>query len=154
MQKQKNTIDIQPLQVRIPMVFSFGGSGWIRTIVAIQQQIYSLPPLAAREHSHIFIEFKIRWSWWTDSNPRPADYKSAALPTELHQRVRCSLINCPTARNSIAGERGIVKHFRKKSFFFFRGAHRGGKAARFAAASAGPSGPMGGVLPPVRGGEL
>ena len=26
-----------------------------------------------------------RWSWWTDSNPRPADYKSAALPTELHQ---------------------------------------------------------------------
>ena len=27
-----------------------------------------------------------KWSWWTDSNPRPADYKSAALPTELHQR--------------------------------------------------------------------
>ena len=26
------------------------------------------------------------WSWWTDSNPRPADYKSAALPAELHQR--------------------------------------------------------------------
>ena len=27
------------------------------------------------------------WSWWTDSNPRPADYKSAALPTELHQHL-------------------------------------------------------------------
>ena len=27
------------------------------------------------------------WSWWTDSNPWPADYKSAALPTELHQRI-------------------------------------------------------------------
>ena len=27
----------------------------------------------------------IYWSWWTDLNPRPADYKSAALPTELHQ---------------------------------------------------------------------
>ena len=26
------------------------------------------------------------WSWWTDSNPRPADYKSAALPAELHQQ--------------------------------------------------------------------
>ena len=25
-------------------------------------------------------------SWWTDSNPRPADYKSAALPTELYQQ--------------------------------------------------------------------
>ena len=30
------------------------------------------------------------WSWWTDSNPRPADYKSAALPTELHQRITAS----------------------------------------------------------------
>ena len=28
------------------------------------------------------------WSWWTDSNPRPADYKSAALPTELHQHLQ------------------------------------------------------------------
>ncbi len=27
--------------------------------------------------------FKIKWSRWTDSNRRPADYKSAALPTEL-----------------------------------------------------------------------
>lgn len=26
------------------------------------------------------------WSWQTDLNPRPADYKSAALPTELRQR--------------------------------------------------------------------
>ena len=30
---------------------------------------------------------KSRWSWWTDLNPRPADYKSAALPAELHQRI-------------------------------------------------------------------
>ena len=30
------------------------------------------------------------WSWWTDSNPRPADYKTAALPTELHQRMPSS----------------------------------------------------------------
>ena len=28
------------------------------------------------------------WSWWTDSNPRPADYKSAALPAELHQQIQ------------------------------------------------------------------
>ena len=31
------------------------------------------------------------WSWWTDLNPRPADYKSAALPAELHQRVSLTL---------------------------------------------------------------
>ena len=24
-----------------------------------------------------------KWSYWTDSNPRPDDYKSTALPTEL-----------------------------------------------------------------------
>ena len=47
------------------------------------QQIYSLSPLATREFPHINFE----WSWWTDSNPRPADYKSAALPTELHQHA-------------------------------------------------------------------
>ena len=35
--------------------------------------------------SDIYRLLPIKWSWWTDSNPRPADYKSAALPTELHQ---------------------------------------------------------------------
>ena len=55
----------------------------------LTQQIYSLPPLATREHSHIPIRSRHReWSWWTDSNPRPADYKSAALPAELHQHIR------------------------------------------------------------------
>ena len=44
------------------------------------QQIYSLSPLATRELLHMKL-----WSWWTDLNPRPADYKSAALPAELHQ---------------------------------------------------------------------
>ena len=29
----------------------------------------------------------LKQSWWTDSNSRPADYKSAALPTELHQHL-------------------------------------------------------------------
>ena len=27
----------------------------------------------------------VEWSWREESNPRPADYKSAALPTELRQ---------------------------------------------------------------------
>ena len=59
----------------------------------LTQQIYSLPPLATRE----LLRMKL-WSWWTDSNPRPADYKSAALPTELHQRVAVR----PTARIILA----------------------------------------------------
>ena len=32
--------------------------------------------------------YELKWSWWTDSNPRPADYKSAALPAELHQQFQ------------------------------------------------------------------
>ena len=30
---------------------------------------------------------RLSWSWWSDSNRRPADYKSAALPTELYQPI-------------------------------------------------------------------
>ena len=42
------------------------------------------------------IQADIIKSWWTDSNPRPADYKSAALPTELHQHVcqTCMFSKC------------------------------------------------------------
>lgn len=29
--------------------------------------------------------FELIWSWRQDSNPRPSDYKSLALPTELRQ---------------------------------------------------------------------
>ena len=29
---------------------------------------------------------RILWSWREDLNPQPADYKSAALPIELHQQ--------------------------------------------------------------------
>ena len=31
------------------------------------------------------------WSWREESNPRPADYKSAALPTELRQQISIKL---------------------------------------------------------------
>ena len=44
----------------------------------LSQQIYSLPPLATRESHHI--------SRYSDSNRKPADYKSAALPIEPRRR--------------------------------------------------------------------
>ena len=56
-----------------------GGGGWIRTTEAKRNR-FTVCPLWPLGNSSIF-----RWSWWTDSNPRPADYKSAALPAELHQ---------------------------------------------------------------------
>jgi hypothetical protein len=76
----------------------------------LARQIYSLIPLATRvplqaliNHNDsslirlfglgLFITFAhaayVIWSWREESNPRPADYKSAALPTELHQQTAC-----------------------------------------------------------------
>ena len=45
-----------------------------------RRSIRAVVPKVFRRH---FVDN--RWSWWTDLNPRPADYKSAALPTELHR---------------------------------------------------------------------
>jgi hypothetical protein len=40
----------------------------------------------------------IFWSWRWDSNPQPADYKSAALPIELRQLYK------PKHRNRFKGK--------------------------------------------------
>lgn len=67
----------------------FGGRRWIRTIEA-ESNRFTVCPLWPLGNSPIKIQPTIVdriWSWWTDSNPRPADYKSAALPTELHQHL-------------------------------------------------------------------
>ena len=64
----------------------FGGSGWIRT-TEVRDNRFTVCPLWPLGNTPI-----LNWSWWTDSNPRPADYKSAALPTELHQRFNAYII--------------------------------------------------------------
>ena len=73
---------------------------------SLRRQIYSLLPLATRERTHISCaKRKSRWSWRWDSNPQPADYKSAALPIELRQPIigstgdafRLSCGSCPLA---------------------------------------------------------
>ena len=46
----------------------------------------------------------VSWSWQCDSNTRPADYESAALPTELCQHLSNDLI-------IISKERRVVKGF-------------------------------------------
>ncbi len=82
-----------------------------------KQQIYSLPPLTTRELS------QHNWSWWTDSNPRPADYKSAALPTELHQQLPLCFISCrhhsrPTTFILYHRFFDLSRVFSKKIYFF------------------------------------
>src|SRR5206468_12801218 len=44
-----------------------------------------------------------RWSWRRELNPRPADYKSAALPTELRQPQK---VHFSTSCASRASQRG------------------------------------------------
>ena len=82
----------------------------------LSQQIYSLPPLATwvpapkQKFSPCFTQMSgycavknlrnTKKSWRRDSNPRPADYKSAALPAELRQQYespRCHTYHysCP-----------------------------------------------------------
>jgi hypothetical protein len=71
------------------------GEGRIRTSEGVRRQIYSLLPLAARAPLRILpgclpgdrCRRIDAWSRWSESNRRPADYKSAALPPELHRQA-------------------------------------------------------------------
>ncbi len=67
--------------LRMQVLF-FSGERWIRTIEVCDGRftVCSLWPLG---------NLSIIWSWRWDSNPRPADYKSAALPIELLQQRWC-----------------------------------------------------------------
>ena len=73
----------QKKDIPFGMSFCFGGRWWIRTTEVIDDR-FTVCPLWPLGKPSIF-SYQLDWSWWTDLNPRPADYKSAALPTELHQ---------------------------------------------------------------------
>ena len=93
-------------------LFKLGGRRWIRTIEAKRNRFTVCPlwplgnsPISSFSKIKAYcLNSRLQWSWWTDLNPRPADYKSAALPTELHQRfslfhkrfcfVFVSLVDC------------------------------------------------------------
>ena len=78
----KKRIKIECSSLKSVMNTLNGGQGWIRTTEVTDGRftVCSLWPLGN-------LPILKNWSWWTDSNPRPADYKSAALPTELHQPI-------------------------------------------------------------------
>ena len=82
------------LKFQISNLKLFRGQSRVRTCVLVREQIYSLSPLTARPSAHISIKkfnqsyssnfiFLTFLSHLSESNQRPADYKSAALPTEL-----------------------------------------------------------------------
>ena len=75
-------------RVASKLTTSFGGRSWIRTMEVVDNRFTVCPIWPLWKSPLLKIQpLKNGWSWWTDSNPRPADYKSAALPTELHQRI-------------------------------------------------------------------
>ena len=66
-----------------------------------KEQIYSLPSLATwLTHPNVFnlywsnTDNYYLWSWQRDSNPRPADYKSAALANWATPAPTFKVINC------------------------------------------------------------
>ena len=56
----------------------FGGGGWIRTTVGIASR-FTVCPLWPLGNTPVFTCAPRKgWSWWTDLNPRPADYKAGS----------------------------------------------------------------------------
>ena len=65
----------------------FGGERWIRTIEVVDNR-FTVCPLWPLGNLPIYVAWSRRW----DSNPQPADYKSAALPVELRRHVNARII--------------------------------------------------------------
>ena len=61
-----------------------GGGRWIRTIEVVDNRFTVCPLWPLGNPSTKIIQEK-KWSRLWDSNPQPADYKSAALPIELNR---------------------------------------------------------------------
>ena len=60
----------------------------VRNGVRLENPVAPLPSPPPAVTTCVFVlNFCVSWSWRRDSNPRPSDYKSDALPTELRQRV-------------------------------------------------------------------
>lgn len=65
-----------------------------------------LSRLSGRRFPHAMVGFP-RWSCWRESNPRPADYKSAALASELQQH-RAPCTTGPIAMQDFSSFRAVI----------------------------------------------
>ena len=122
--------------------YQVGGGGRIRTSVGISRQIYSLFPLAAREPHRgddhhaagssetlkertrkTTLPNSVTWSQRRDSNPRPTDYKSVALPAELRWHCQKGLKACCDKRQKspLAFKKSFNRRFDPACQVKFRG---------------------------------
>ena len=79
LKKQPNPPLSANKKAHLAMCCFVGGEGWIRTTEVTDNRftVCSLWPLG-----NLSV-----WSWWSESNQQPTDYKSVALPVELHQHI-------------------------------------------------------------------
>ena len=83
-----------------PLPHNVGGGEWIRTTESLANG-FTVRPLWPLGHSSEFWNNARRhstilncWSWWRESNPQPADYKSAALPLSHTSILFNLLVTC------------------------------------------------------------
>ncbi len=79
---------------------------------------------------HILFSKNKRWSWQQDLNPRPTDYKSVALPTELCQHYSLYLereTGLEPATYSLEGCRSSQLSYSRALFFTIRHHQNGGE---------------------------
>ena len=82
-----------------------GGGWWIRT-TEVSDNRFTVCPLWPLGKSPI-------WSWWSESNQQPADYKSAALPLSHTSGTRILYHNGPVLSS-------VFLKFFKKTFCYFK----------------------------------
>ena len=107
-----------PLATREPLLES--GAYFLQRPPHCQQFF----PLISQTYLHILTRKRDRytpegeWSWREESNPRPADYKSAALPTELrqHSLTTRELLTSPLSGGGILGEVTSARNSRLRLF--------------------------------------
>ena len=90
-----NLKELQLSLFAFAMLGRTSGQGWIRTTELVRGQIYSLLPLATWLLAHLvnsqplvagsYLLFR---SHLSESNQRPTDYKSVALPAELKWHLK------------------------------------------------------------------
>ena len=72
--------------MRDALVFLVVGRGGFGPPKSVTADLQSAPFGRSGTYPYIYINLIINiWSWRLESNPQPADYKSAALPIELRQ---------------------------------------------------------------------
>ena len=100
--------------LRLQVLFS-GGGWWIRT-TEVSDNRFTVCPLWPLGKSPI-------WSWWSESNQQPADYKSAALPLSHTSIFWLSVESFFSSSRwrlwYYTTRKPVCQHFFEKNFDFF-----------------------------------